>query len=146
MIPLVKTWLKPGGTLVCTSLSWLPRQDPIAQASEQLILCSNPHWSAADFPESRTIQQAWSTQDFRLVTSHAYEEGLPFTRDSWQGSIRACRGIGATLPGDEGERFDQEHDALLRQIAPESFTILHQVWLHAYTPLGDADVAQASPS
>src|SRR5215831_10733817 len=31
--------------------------------------------------------------------------------------------------------FDQEHEALLRQIAPDTFTILHQVWLHAYTPI-----------
>lgn len=61
MIPLVKTWLKPGGKLVLTHLSWLPRKDPIAQASEQLILRYNPHWSDADFPGSRTIQHAWST-------------------------------------------------------------------------------------
>jgi cyclopropane fatty-acyl-phospholipid synthase-like methyltransferase len=146
MIPLVKTWLKPGGKLVLTYLSWLPRKDPIAQASEQLILRYNPHWSDADFPGSRTIQHAWSRQDFRLVTYHAYEEGIPFTRDSWRGRIRACRGIGAALPADEVARFDQEHDALLRQIAPDTFTILHQVWLHAYTPIGDADVVQTSPS
>jgi SAM-dependent methyltransferase len=42
MIPLVKTWLKPGGKLVLTYLSWLPRKDPIARASEQLILHYNP--------------------------------------------------------------------------------------------------------
>jgi SAM-dependent methyltransferase len=146
MIPLVKTWLKPGGKLALTYLSWLPRKDPIAQASEQLILRYNPHWSDADFPGSRTIQHAWSRQDFRLVTYHAYEEGIPFTRDSWRGRIRACRGIGASLLPEEVARFDQEHDALLRQIAPDTFTILHQVWLYAYTPLGDADMVQASPS
>ena len=33
-----------------------------------------------------------------------------------------------------------------RQIAPDTFTILHQVWLHAYTPIGDVDVVQASLS
>ena len=136
MIPLVKTWLKPGGKLVLTYLPWLPRQDPIAQASEQVILRYNPHWSDADFPGSRTIQPAWSRQDFRLVTYHAYEEGIPFTRDSWRGRMRACRGIGAALPADEVARCDQEHDALLRQIASDTFTMLHQVWLHAYTPIG----------
>jgi len=143
MIPLVKMWLKPAGELVLTHLSWLPRKDPIAQASEQLILRYNPHWSDADFPGSRTIQPAWSRQDFRLVTYHAYEEGLPFTRASWRGRIRACRGIGAALSVDEVARFDREHDGLLRQIAPETFTILHQVWLHAYTPIGDTDIVQA---
>jgi len=146
MIPLVKTWLKPAGKLVLTYLSWLPRKDPIARASEQLILRYNPHWSDADFPGSRTIQYVWSRQNFRLVTYHAYEEGIPFTRESWRGRIRACRGIGAALPADVVTRFDQEHDALLRQITPDTFTILHQVWLYAYTPLGDADVMQASPS
>src|SRR5262249_23987275 len=146
MIRLVKTWLKPGRKLVLTYLSWLPRKDSIAWASEQLILRYNPHWSDADFPGSRTIQHAWSRQDFRLVTYHAYEAGIPFSRDSWRGRMRACRGIGAALPADEVARFDQEHDALLRQIAAEEFTILHQVWLHAYTPLGEADVVQASPS
>src|SRR5215471_11756138 len=60
MIPLVKMWLKPAGKLVLTHLSWLPRKDPIAQASEQLILRYNSHWSDADFPGSRTIQHAWS--------------------------------------------------------------------------------------
>jgi hypothetical protein len=43
-------------------------------------------------------------------------------------------------------RFDQEHDALLKQIAPDTFTIRHQIWFYAYTPLGDADVVQAAPS
>jgi SAM-dependent methyltransferase len=146
MIPLVKTWLKPGGKLVLTYLSWLPRKDPIAKTSEQVVLQYNPHWSDADFPGSRTIQHAWSRQDFRLATYHAYEEGIPFTRESWRGRIRACRGIGATLRAEEVVRFDQEHAVLPRQIAAEEFTILHQVWLHAYTPLGDADTVQASPA
>ena len=137
---------QPGGKLVLTYLSWLPRKDPIAQASEQLILRYNPQWTDADFPGSRTLQHTWSTRDFRLVTYHAYEEGIPFTRDSWRGRIRANRGIGATLQAEEVVRFDQEHDVLLRQIAAEEFTILHQVWLHAYTSIGDADTAQPSPS
>jgi SAM-dependent methyltransferase len=142
LIPLVKKWLKPGGKLVLTHLSWLPRQDPIAQASEQLILRYNPQWSDADFPGSRTIQHAWSRQDFCLVTYHAYEEALPFTRESWRGRIRACRAIGAALPPAEVERFDQEHDALLRQIAPDAFTVVHQLWCHAYTPLGESEAAR----
>ena len=49
------------------------------------------------------IQHEWSTQDFRLVTYHAYEEGIPFTRESWRGRIRASRAIGATLRAEEVE-------------------------------------------
>ena len=34
-----------------------------------------------------------STRDFRLVTYHAYEEGIPFTRESWWGRIRPAEGL-----------------------------------------------------
>jgi hypothetical protein len=37
-------------------------------------------------------------------------------------------------------------DALLHHIAAEAMTMLHQVWLHAYTPIGETEVVQASPS
>jgi hypothetical protein len=40
--------------------------------------------------------------------------------------------MGAALSAEEVACFEQEHDALLRQIAPDAFTILPQVWLHAY--------------
>jgi hypothetical protein len=35
---------------------------------------------------------------------------------------------------------------MIPQIAAEELTILHQVWLHAYTPIEDTAVVQASPS
>jgi hypothetical protein len=57
-------------------------------------------------------------------------EPIEFTRDSWNGRIRACRGIGATLPADAIARFDADHKKLLEQIAPEKFTILHQMSVH----------------
>ena len=135
MVPLVLKWLKPGGKLVLAHLNWLPRQDRIAHASEQLVLRYNPNWSAADFPGSRTIQHEWSKPDFQLVTYHAYEEAIPFTRESWCGRFRACRGTGAVLSPEEMARFDQEHHALLEQTAGDTFTILHQIFLHAYTAL-----------
>jgi hypothetical protein len=39
------------------------------------------------------------------------------------------------LSAEEVARFDREHAALLQQIAEEAFTVLHQIWLHAYEPL-----------
>jgi cyclopropane fatty-acyl-phospholipid synthase-like methyltransferase len=136
ILPLVQAWLKPGGKLVLAHICWLPRQDGIAHASEQLVLRYNPNWSAADFPGSQTIRHEWSKPGFKLVTYHAYEEAIPFTRESWCGRFRACRGTGAALSPEDMARFDQEHHALLEQIAGETFTILHQIFLHAYTPIG----------
>jgi 2-polyprenyl-3-methyl-5-hydroxy-6-metoxy-1,4-benzoquinol methylase len=43
------------------------------------------------------------------------------------GRIRACRAIGAALPPDEVERFDQELDVLSSQMAWEALTIVHQI-------------------
>ena len=43
-----------------------------------------------------------------MVTYHVYEEGIPFTRQSWRGRSRACRAIEAALLADEVERFNQE--------------------------------------
>jgi len=50
---------------------------------------------------------------------------VPFTRESWNGRMKACRGIGASLSGKEISRWEQEHKILLEQIAPDEFDILH---------------------
>lgn len=43
----------------------------------------------------------------------------------WNGRIKACRGIGASLTEEEISRWEEEHKKLLAQIAPDEFTILH---------------------
>jgi hypothetical protein len=64
-----------------------------------------------------------------------FDEHLPFTRDSWRGRFRACRAIGATLTPEQTDAFDREHDALLREIAPEHFTVLHRIDAHILRPI-----------
>ena len=39
--------------------------------------------------------------------------------------MKACRGIGASLSESEIANWEQEHVALLKEIAPEEFNILH---------------------
>lgn len=62
-----------------------------------------------------------------------YDEAISFTREGWRGRIRACRGTGATLSPAQLERFDREHDELLKRIAPDEFTILHRLDAHIFT-------------
>jgi hypothetical protein len=45
---------------------------------------------------------------------------------SWLGRIRASRGIGAALSASEVSAFDDQHAAVLEQIAPLKFTIRHR--------------------
>lgn len=49
---------------------------------------------------------------------------MPFTRESWNGRIKACRGVGASLSEEEIRRFEAEHMTMLEKY-PESFTVKH---------------------
>jgi len=133
-IPEVKRLLVPNGRLVTSHFSWLPRRDPIACESERLILKFNPQWSAGDWDGYVPPIRKWAEGHFHVTTMFYYDEAIPFTRESWRGRIRACRGVGAALSPEEVENFDKEHDALLREIAPERFSILHRVDAHIFQP------------
>ncbi len=50
---------------------------------------------------------------------------VPFTRESWHGRMRACRGVGASLSEEELDKWDREHRELLESIAPARLEVLH---------------------
>lgn len=124
--------LKPGGLLVTSHFSWLPRMDSIARASESLVLEFNPDWSAADWAGVIPSFPEWAKPHFDVRAMFYYDEPIPFTRETWRGRIRACRGVGATLNPEEIGRFDEAHEALLWRIAPDEFTILHRLDAHFF--------------
>ncbi len=132
LVPKLKRILRDRGRLVLTHLNWLPRRDAIARQSEALVLKYNPHWRGADYNGETPPELMESLAAFRLTTFHTYEAVLPFSRESWRGRIRACRGVGASLPPDAAAEFDREHAALLNKVAPPEFTILHQIVLHIF--------------
>ena len=39
--------------------------------------------------------------------------------------MKACRGVGASLSESEVKKWEKEHLALLQEIAPERFDVLH---------------------
>ena len=67
----------------------------------------------------------WGQEWFKTERAKTFDLQVPFTRDSWNGRMRACRGIEASLTPEQVEAFEKEHSALLQRIAPESFEILH---------------------
>ncbi len=77
----------------------------------------------------------WSQEHFRLKGFFYYDEAISFTKESWRGRMRACRGVGAALSDAEVLRFDREHSQLLDQIVPDSFAILHRIDAAIYVPL-----------
>lgn len=125
VMPKLFRMLKPHGCILILYLAWLPFEDPIAQASENLVLKYNPTWSGA----RETIHPIQIPDCYRETFTLVYHEEfpliIPFTRENWNGRMKACRGIGASLNETQIARWEQEHKNLLEQITLENFEILH---------------------
>ena len=125
VMPRLADLLKPEGKLLILYMAWLPYEDRIAGASEELVLKYNPNWSGA----GETKHPIWipdvAYDSFELEDHEEYDLRVPFTKDSWHGRMFACRGVGASLSPEELEKWDREHRELLNAIAPEKFDIIH---------------------
>ena len=125
IMPKLFRMLKPNGRILVLYMAWLPFEDKIAGASEELVLRYNPAWSGA----GETMHPIWIpdcySEKFELVYHEEYPLEVPFTRESWNGRMKACRGIGVSLTGTEIAAWEQEHRELLAEIAPAEFSILH---------------------
>ena len=125
IMPELHRMLKDNGRILVLYMAWLPFEDVIAGASEQLVLKYSPHWSGA----GETIHPIWIPEcyqeRFTLVHHEEYRLQVPFTRESWNGRMKACRGVGASLSQEEIAAWEQEHIKLLHDIAPEEFEIMH---------------------
>ena len=127
VIPKIHEVLKPGGHYCVMWMAWLPYEDEIARASESLVLKYNPSWTGAGAQRHELGIPGWAKTLFTVNRSFVYDLKLPFTRESWHGRIRACRGIGASSLSDEIiVEFDREHRCLLDGV-PDTFEILHYV-------------------
>ena len=125
VVPMLAKMLKPDGRLLILYMAWLPYEDRIAGASEQLVLKYSPDWSGAG--ETRhPIEIPESIYNyFEMVSHEEFDLLVPFTRESWNGRMKACRGVGASLTEAQTENWEKEHLNLLERIAPEKFNILH---------------------
>ena len=126
----IKRVLVPGGLLMLSHFSWLPRLDEIARASEALVLKHNPKWGAADYDGATPPYHKLSRFGLVVRAMWFYDVQVPFTAEGWRGRIRASRGIGASLADDQVKAFDEEHQALLAELAGDSFSVLHRIDVH----------------
>lgn len=117
--------LKPDGRIIVLYMAWLPYEDAIAGESEKLILKYNPDWSGAGETVHPIFIPECYKESFELVYSEEYPLKVRFTRESWNGRLKACRGIGASLSETEISAWEQEHKRLLSEIAPPEFDIIH---------------------
>ena len=130
----VRRVLRPGGVLVTTHFSWLPRADPIARASEALVLGLNPAWQGADWSGRIATEPAWAAGRASVAAMFWFDADVPFSRADWRGRMRACRGVGASLPDADVAAFDAALDAWLQANTAPTFTVRHRIDAHLFTP------------
>lgn len=125
IMPKLYQMLKPGGRILVLYMAWLPFEDMIAEASEKLVLKYNPDWSGAGETLHPIFIPECYSDKFELVYHDEYKLNVHFTAQSWNGRMKACRGVGASLTQEETDAWEREHIKLLSEIAPEEFDILH---------------------
>lgn len=117
--------LKPNGHILILYMAWLPYEDKIAAASESLVLKYNPQWSGAgETMHPIQIPDCYNIH-FDLIYHEEYPLRVHFTRENWNGRMKACRGVGASLSADKVSAWENEHKKMLIEIAPAEFDILH---------------------
>lgn len=127
VFPKIHKILKDSGHFCILFMAWLVDESEIASNSEKLILKYNPSWSAHnlkrftyDFPEE-------AQGLFEVENSFVYDTPVTFTRESWHGRMKACRGVGASsMSAAEIMQWEKEHIEYLNS-KPETFDIPHFV-------------------
>jgi SAM-dependent methyltransferase len=127
VLPGIARMLKPGGMLAILFMAWLPEESEIASRSEELVLKYNPSWTGGGMKRYALEDLEWAKDLYDVAHNVAFDINVTFTRETWNGRVRACRGIGASLDDAAIEAFDREHRRLLEETAPENFEILHYV-------------------
>ncbi|MBP5605695.1 MAG: class I SAM-dependent methyltransferase [Ruminiclostridium sp.] len=125
LVPSFSRILRPGGYILVLYMAWLPSEDPIAAASEELVLKYNPDWSGSgEVIHPIYIPECYNDR-FETVYQDEYRLNVHFSAESWNGRMKACRGIGASLTDERINAWECEHKKMLADIAPDEFDIRH---------------------
>ncbi|MCM1522903.1 MAG: class I SAM-dependent methyltransferase [Ruminococcus sp.] len=123
--PLAAKVLTDTGKAAFMYMGWLPFEDDTAGKTEELILKYNPDWSGHGDKRHEIFIDDEYLKYFKKCESVVFDVNVPFTRESWNGRIKACRGIGASLDENTVERFEEEHMKMLEENVQEKFDVLH---------------------
>lgn len=125
VVPNLARMLKSNGRLLILYMAWLPFEDNIAGESERLVLKYSPNWSGAKETMHPIDIPKCVYNYFELEYHEEYNLYVSFTKETWHGRMKACRGVGASLSESELKNWEEEHKKLLNSIAYEQFEIKH---------------------
>lgn len=127
ILPKIHSLLKANGHFVILFMAWLPYESEIAARSEELIKKYNPEWSGGGMMRYELQTPKWLDNLFKVENAITYDIDVPFTREIWNGRMKACRGIGASsLTTKDKALWEAEHLEYLETM-PEIFNIPHYV-------------------
>ena len=122
--------LRPTGYLVIAHFDWLPLAGNVVAATEALIQAYNPNWQLGG---GTGLYGQWLRDlgegGYRAIESFSYDLNVPYSHADWRGRIRASAGVGASLPPERVEAFDQGLTSLLQHMHPDPILqIEHRVF------------------
>ena len=117
----IRRLLKPGGRLIKIAMDW-DLADPIAAQSIGLVRSMNPKWTGGNGVGNDIYDDIFPGRK-----TETFYADIPFTRDSWHGRMRACRGTLASMDADTFGKWEAKHPELLKDL-PENFTVRHKIY------------------
>lgn len=127
----IKRVLKPEGLFCKIFMDWLPYEDEIIQEMEETVLRYNTQWSGKGFRKYKYRYPDWADDKFDIETIHSYKTILEFSKKTWIGRIKSCRGVGASLSDEEIAEFEKEYSGLLAKYE-EPLKLKHEIHIEIY--------------
>lgn len=122
MITEIKRMLKPDGKFIKVYMGYT-LDDEIAKESHILVKNINSNWT----PEASGSKDMFDDL-FEGRTTDTFYCNIPFTRESWHGRMRACRGTLASMDKKTFAIWDKEHKDFLAN-CPKEFLIKHKIYI-----------------
>ena len=134
----IKRVLKTNGVLIIAYMQWLADESPIIEKSLSLVKKFNPLWDC--FSERiEVVNSRFSIDGFRKKEFIEFDCDIPFTYESWNGRMKASRGIEATLSTEETENFSKEHLEMLKSLTKDNFTLKHQIAIFCFEKINKGE-------
>ncbi|MCP4250215.1 MAG: methyltransferase domain-containing protein [bacterium] len=126
----VRRLLVPGGRLVIAHFDWMPLPGNVVEATEQLVEQHNPDWNRGG---GDGFYPAWvhdvTAAGFVEIETFSFDVPAPYSHLAWRGRVRACSGVGASMPPDRIEPFDAALTRLLQErFSDDPLQVPHRVF------------------
>jgi ubiquinone/menaquinone biosynthesis C-methylase UbiE len=126
----VRRLLVAQGRLLIANFDWIPLPGNVVEATEKLIEKFNPKWTmGGGLGIHPLIARQLAVAGFEQIATFSYDLDVIYSHQAWRGRIRASAGVGATLPPDRVNEFDDALRVLLAERFPaEPMAVFHRVF------------------